>query len=286
MNAWQAARQIKYLVQNATWADAPHGPVFGSVRITQGIGQDEAMGQVRFPAAFVALQDSESDGASPGLKMQRWQVTIVVANQGDIVGEAAMIGGQRSSVGYSGGRGLLEVEEALLNVLNLADETSGLNVLLVASSAPEAAFAEEYGYVAERRFIFSSTLTTGRSYPAPNGSNALTTSVGANSGGLKSVAVSWSAVEPRFDLHAAVAVPLISAVGKLLLVRKAGTSAPTTPADGTALTLASSYATGYADSLTTSSGSYTYGLFAQFDEFGDAVTSLRLSAPAVATVSV
>lgn len=285
MSPWQAARQIKWIVQNATWADAPHGPVFGSVRITQGIGQEEAMGQVRFPAAFVALQDSESDGASPGLKTQRWQVTVVVANQGDIVGEAAMIGGQRSSVGYSGGRGLLEVEEALLNVLNLADETSGLNVLLVASSAPEAAFAEDYGYVAERRFIFSSTLTTGRVYPAPNGGNNLSLAKGG-AGGSTPVVVSWSAVEPRFDLHAAVAVPLISAVGKLLLVRKAGTSAPTTPTDGTALTLASSYATSYTDSLTTSSGSYTYGLFAQFDEFGDAATSLRLSAPAAATVSV
>lgn len=286
MNCWQASRQIKFLLESAVWPDAPGGPVFASVKVTQGMGEDEGKAILRFPMAFVSLQDGESDPVSPALKMQRWQVTAMVTNAGDIYGEDAIIGSHRSSQGYSEGRGLLEVEELLLDTLNLADQTNGINIVLVGSSSPEAVLDENYGYVAERRYTFGSVLTTERTYQRPNGGNALIVTTTTPGGGTSPVQVSWTAPAPRFDLHQASAMPLLVSSGQLLLTRKSGTAPPSSPSDGTPLTLSGPFAALYLDSLPTGSGSWSYGLFAQFDEFGDGVTSLRLSSPAVCTVSV
>jgi hypothetical protein len=97
--------------------------------------------------------------------------------------------------------------------------------------------------------------------------------------------LSWTAWPGRFDCHNTVAIPNLPVRGGLCLTRKAGASAPTSILDGTSLFTAA-FTTGYSD-VGVSSGTYTYGLFAQFDENGDGSTSIRYSTtPAAVTVTV
>lgn len=277
MNVWQAARQIQYLLAKRVWPDSPGGPVFASVFITQEPTSIEAL---RFPVALVKILDSVTDSSEPGLKMQSIEVQIAVQHTGDQVGEFAMIGGQRASQGTSKGRGLLEVEEQCLQAIQFLNQTNGLRIYNTSSSAAEGMFLEGVGYIATRSYVFNSWLTSDRVYPEPNGGKKLTSSV--NSG---TVSLSWTFAE-RFDLRAAITTneKFNSTRGTLLLVRKSGSSPPSSVSDGSNLTLSSNVATSYND--TPGAGTWTYALFARYDEFGDNSTSLRTSSSVYKTVTV
>jgi hypothetical protein len=285
VNTWQAVKQIQFLLQTATWPDTPGGPVFASVHITQGPAE-KMLQDFRYPVAIIRVLDNEADAAAPGFKSQRLEVTLATAHYGDLLGEFSLMGGMRNSQGRSGGRGLLEVEEIALSTLNLIDQTSGLSIILAASSAVETAIDEQFGYVASRAFQFNTRLTTSRTYQTPNGTNALTLTAGAPSGGFTPVTVQWKAATQRFDFHPAYTVPLLNARGGFVLVRKTGSSAPASIGDGTNIALGSAFAVSVVDPNPVTGQTYTYGLFAKHDEYNDGATSLRYSSPAYATISV
>lgn len=279
MNPWQFVRQIQFLLQTATWPDSPSGPVFSEVRVTQG-PLESAVAALRYPLAIVRVGTSEPDKQNPGLLTEQFEVALAVAHAGDQIGEFAMIGGQRSSRGTSSGRGLMEVEERLRAVVQELNSLSGVSVVESGTSAAEASYVDGAGYVAARSYTLSARLTSTRKYPTPNNENALTASAGSGTATL-----SWAALTPRFDAHAAVTTPSLPAVGSFVLVRKAGSSAPSSVSDGTTV-YSGGFSTSYNDTGV-SPATYTYGLFTQFDEFGDGTTSLRYSdAPAYATVTV
>lgn len=278
MTSWQALRQIAFLLVKRTWPDSPTSNVFANVKATQA-PTPEALSELRFPLAFVRVLDAEADPHSPQLKEQRFEVLVAVAHTGDYVGEAALVGGNRSSQGTSKGRGLLEVEEQVYAATDYLAKTSGLKVHVAAASAADAEFTDEHGYVATRSYtVIARGLNGTRDYPAQNHGKNLTGSVAG-----PTVSLSWTLVE-RFDLHAAVTAPVLAARGRLILRRVSGSSAPTSITDGTGVALSSNYATSATD--TPGSGTFTYGLFAQHDEFGDNVTSLRNSVVASKTVTV
>lgn len=284
MNSWQATKQLVFKLETAAWPDSPGGPVFATVHGTQGVAEEIA-NDYRTPFAVVRVLDAQSDAQSPGLKEQSWEIVICTAHAGDQVGEFALLGGQRASQGKSQGRGLLEVEEQLLNVVNFLDQTQQVNIVAASAGAAQAALVTDRGYVLTRAYTIRGRLTTARTYPAPNGTNVLTAALGTPSGGLTPVTVSWASVEQRFDLHPAYATPVLPARGSLALVRKGGSAAPLSPTDGTVVTIGA-FATSVVDSITSGSGAWTYGLFAKYDEFGDGTTSIRTSAPATKTVTV
>ena len=278
MNPWQCAQQLKYLLQVAVWPDGAAGPVFSDVRVTQG-PLESASGALRYPLAIIRVTTSEPDRQNPGLLTERFEVVLAVAHAGDQIGEMSMIGGQRSSQAQSYGRGLMEVEERLRVAVSELNSTSGISVVESATSAAEAGYQDGVGYVATRAYTLDARLTTTRKYPTPNGENALTAT-----GGVGTVSLSWAALTPRFDAHPAVALPVLDARGSFYLVRKSGSTAPSSVSDGTTV-YSGGFSTSYSASV--AAGTYTYGLFTQFDEFGDGVTSLRYSdTPAYATVTV
>lgn len=284
MNTWQAARQIKHKLLSRAWPDSPFGSVFASVYVTQGPAEDVAPSSIRYPAAIIRTLDSTTDKDTQSFHVQKFEIIILVAHQGDQFGEFAMIGGHRISQGQSRGRGILEVEEQVRQALQFLDQTSGVRLQLMSIGAGESVFTADAGYIVSRPMQFQARLTTDRVYPAPNSGKTLKTAV---SGG--SVTLSWT-WHTRFDLHEARTAPYqdMAARGYLTLVRKSGGTPPASVTDGTVVTLASNAATTVVD--TPASGTYSYALFAQYDEFGDGTgtapmtgTSIRTSTSATAS---
>lgn len=280
MTTWQAARQIAFKLLSRSWPDAPAGPVFAQVFVSQGLPEDS--GSLRFPFALVRVLDGTADPDDQTYQLQRFEVVSVVSSTGDQVGEQAMVGGHRQSQGRSQGRGLLEVEEQVMQAVQYLNQTNAFRIQLVSAGTAEAALVPDVGYVVSRALTFQARLTTSRVYPTPNAGKSLVAAV--NTG---VVTLTWTWHE-RADLHKAYTPPQIgTARGKLTLVRKAGSSAPTSVTDGTLVALSSNAATTVADSP--GAGTWSYALFAQYDEFGDATgspalggTSVRVSTPATA----
>lgn len=277
MNTWQCARQIRHKLLARQWPDSPQGTIFGSVFVTQSTFEDINPASIVYPAAIVRVLDSQTDPDDQRYQVQRFEVVILVKHSGDQFGEAAMIGGNRTSQGGSGGRGVLEVEEQVREALQFLDPLSAVRLQLVSSGAADCILAEGVGYIVGRPMTFQARLTTNRVYPAPNFGKTLTSSVLAGT-----VSLSWLWSE-RFDLHAAATAPrqLTSARGLLTLVRKAGATPPASVSDGTLVTLASNASTSATDSPGT--GTWSYALFAQYDEFGDATGTQPLSGTSVRT---
>lgn len=273
MNTWQAAQQLAYILRTLKWSDSPQNPVFGDVRVTQGPA-DDASGALRLPCAFVRVLDSMTDPDAPKLKTQKFEVVVVVGSVGDRVGEFALLGGQRTSTGKSAGRGLLELEEEMLDAINLINTSTNLFAIrAISTSAAEAALVEGHGYCVSRAYQFEAKLTTSRSFRPPNAGRKMTAAVNAGT-----VTLTFDVVE-RFDCHPAYSVPSIAARGGLVLVRKPGGTAPATVADGTIVS--STFATPKTD--TPGSGTWSYALFGKHDEFNDGTTSIQYSTAVTAS---
>jgi hypothetical protein len=280
LNTWQCSRQIAYTLSKLTWEDSPSTRVFGSVHVTQG-PSSEAADILRPTLALVRVLDSTSDDEDTRIILQKFEVVLAVAHAGDNLGEYAMIGGQRKSRGESSGRGLLEIEERVTNALNEVDLGRGqIGLQLVSAGAAEGQMVEGIGYVATRGYTFEGWLTTTRTYAKPNYGNKLTSSVNAGT-----VTLSWTLVD-RFDFHAANSIlpsPHSSNRGSVILRRASGSTPPSSSSSGTGVTLSGDFATTVND--TPGSGTWSYALFAEYDEFGND-TSLRYSDAATVTVSV
>lgn len=284
MTVWQAVRQIKFKLLARTWPDSPNGNVFANVYVTQGPAEDISPSNIRFPFAIVGVMDSTTDQDDQRYQVQRIEVKIVCQHSGDQFGEAVMIGGNRQSVGQSKGRGILEIEEQVMQALQFLDPSGALRLQLVSTGTAEAVLTQDVGYIVVRPMTFQARLTTSRVYPTPNAGKTIRYSVAGGN-----VTLSWTWHE-RFDLHAAYTSPiqLSTLRGKLTLVRKAGSSAPASLSDGTVVTLSSNAATGVVD--TPGTGTWSYALFPQYDEFGDATgtniltgTSVRIGTAATVT---
>lgn len=276
MSPWQAAREIQCLLLKRVWPDSPGNHVFANVFVSQGPAEDTAFSSMTFPAALVRVLDATADADNQVHQTQRFEVLVMVKHTGDQFGEAAMVGGNRPSQGGSGGRGLLEVEEQVMQALQFLDPTSAFRLQMTSAGAAEAAFLSDVGYLVHRPLTFQARLTTTRVYPTPNAGRKLRSSVAGGN-----VTLTWTWHE-RFDLRAAGASrQLATARGALTLVRKAGSSAPTSVTDGTVVPLASNAAVTVTDAP--GSGTWSYALFAQYDEFGDGTGSAPMTGTSIRT---
>lgn len=273
MNAWQAVQQLKFKLLTRTWPDAPSNPVLQTVLATQGATSD-LVDAFSPPMAIVSVLDQDADAQSPEHKRQRFEVALAVAHRGDRAGEFALVGAQRNGPGRSAGRGLLEVEEQLLEVVNALNRTNAMQIQCVAASAAEAGVEDARGYVCARRYTLEARLTTARKYQEANGGKKLTVVVAG-----ATVTLSWAIAE-RFDFHATYSVPALTVRGGHVLRRAAGATPPATVTDGTGVTLSGAFATSVAD--TPGVGTWSYSLFAKYEEFAGDTTNVRHSDPVYA----
>ena len=260
MNAWQLLRQVKATLEAATWPDGAAEPVFGEVVCSAGFPRDGRIA-VRMPLARVTLTTLTDDGQ--GLLIQGVEVEVTQSVRGDRTGEVALIGGPRSAgQGSSSGRGLTEIEEVLYTSLAKIARLEGIQLRLDLATAAAAAQDAELGYLAWRTYEFSAWITQARTYlPA-------TRLRGSDSGG--GATLLWSLPPSRYDLLG------------LILRRASGSTAPAAITDGTGVAVTVTDTT-VADAL--SAGTYSYSLWASYDETGAGAAD-RYSEAATVTVVV
>jgi len=259
MNTWQVLRQFKYLLKAQKWPSGTK-PAFGSVHVT--VAPDErAMERFRFPLALVRPLGSIVDpiyNEEGDILRQDIQVTLIVSVASDAIGEAALIGGNRSGgVTESSGRGLLEVEEVLFDAITRVNGIDGVEMVAKQKSAVEAQIRGDVQYVAWRGYNIEAFTTVDRFY------HPATRLAGTGLGG-GSVSLTWKLPPSRYDLY------------RMTLRRAAGGTPPATPASGTGVTLSGDLVSSVTD--TPGAGTFSYALFAQYDESYDQDTGSPSSA--------
>lgn len=263
MNTWQIAKQLRYLVGTRSWTGSTTR-VFDPASVIVGTGQELAAAQesVILPLCFIRVEGNQSDplhGEEPDLVHQQFTLSLVQVTHGDRIGEGVILGANRFGSTDSRGRGVLELEEEVFAAVELLVVNSGVVILSRASSAATTDTDESNNVVGIRDHSFTAVCTADRFYPAPRRFRATATT--------GEVSLSWSSAPSRFDLF------------RYVLRRASGATPPATPSDGTGITLSSNLATSVVDSGL-ASGTYSYSLWAQYDETSDALAG-ALSSPDV-----
>lgn len=266
MNAWQIARQLKKLLEDRAWPDGAQENVFGTVKVSARI-PEATMTRLRMPAVLIAPDTAETDNPTPDIELNDLILRVIVRNDGDQFGEAALIGGARglNGQGSSQGRGLMEIEEELLAAANDVAAPSGAKLRLRGRSRIAAADFEGLGYVVIREYRWQAWCTTLRSY-AP-ASRVLVQDLAPAGEGR----VIWTVPATRYDSNT------------VMVRRLAGATPPASITDGdlvveSAFPLVSTFDTPGA-------GEFSYSVFVGYDE-ANAGSSDRYSPAASGTGTI
>lgn len=246
MNTYQACLRIKSILKSLRWGGSGDN-VFGrdSVKVTVAAAQ-EYVDQLNLPAAFIWPGGGTADAERPDLFERTIWVRVIVSIPGDQVGERPLLGGGRISATGHGGRGLLEIETALLGAIEQLDASQQFRIGAQYVS-PTQAQADETGYHCWADYGFKATLTSGTQHTAPRSAAA--------SEAAGTVTVSWTAPDDTTNLVAYV------------VRRTAGTIPVAYPTDGTDV----AWTAGLNVTDAPGSGTYTYSVFATYDDLGGSV---------------
>lgn len=250
MNAWQMSRQMAYSLRQRKWeGNSGNEVVFHTSSAIETSAQIPlALNELILPAVFVHPIDAEADENDPRLLIERFEVTIVAEIAGGRHGRESLIGGSRAGgQGSSKGRGILEIEEEVLAVLQNVNQTGGVRLILRGKGASEPQFIEDRGDVSTRTLTFEAALTQARYYHPPLRL--------AGTGGSGQVSLTWLNPPTRYDTLA------------VILRRASGSTAPTSATAGTGVTLGSATATSVTDTGL-GAGTYSYAVFMSYDETG------------------
>lgn len=268
MNSWQVVRQMKKLLADAIW---PGGDtVLGSVHVTQA-PNEEAVNNFRFPLCLISVGSASVDpdfGQEEELLRQRFTVRVLAANANDVIGEATLIGANRTGGSTSSkGRGVLEIEEPVFDAVSRLSGLDGIEIRLKAESAVRATWIQNIGHVAFRDYDFDVLCTANRFYHPPT--RLIATDLGGGS-----VSLTWKLPPNRYDRL------------RVKLRRAAGATPPATSTAGTGVTLGGDLATSVTDSP--GAGTFSYSIFGMYDEYSTTPANEdRESAPeSVASVVV
>jgi len=261
MTGWQVLRQLQFLLKNQDWTGSST-PVFHERSVIIAVGDELSFLSEGLmpPMAIIRPGGAQSDplhGEEPDLIQQDIDIALVQIVHGDKIGQNVLIGAYRQGQTDSRGRGLLELEEELFNAVEKLTYEDGVVIQNMAVGAALTQVDDRNNVVAFRDYTFQALVTADRFYhPARKF---------AATGGTGDVDLTWEIPPTRYDRF------------KIRLVRKAGSSAPATVTDGTEITLPSNLPSSYNDSGL-ASGTYSYGLWASYDETHDPVsTNERLS---------
>lgn len=163
MNTWQLLGVVKSKLEAAVWNEAPNDSVFGTVKVTAG-AQQSGIERARFPLLVIQPMDSSADAQEPKLLDQNLHFRLVTKVAGDAWGEAALMGGPESVPdGNSKGKGLLQVEEQMLLVIQDLQEKDGIRIRQISQSAIQATEVESLGFVILREYRMQAKTSTERS---------------------------------------------------------------------------------------------------------------------------
>lgn len=225
------------------------------------VGPDEnAMWQRRFPLVMIRPGSSTADPTAdedPRLIQQNISIRLIQMVPGDDVGEMCMLGAHHPEIqdspvdnasyddepydqskATSSGKGLLQIEEIVLDSLKFLSPDDGVNMICRSKGGVDAILDAQMGYVCWRDYQFEAQLTHERTFPSG-------THFRASGGDLV-----WNKPD-RFDLYN--------------MVIRTGTISQVQTIDGSG---ASTIYTGTGESVTHSGGT-AYGLFATYDDYHD-----------------
>jgi len=254
VNTLQMAEQLKYLLANDNWPDSPSDNTFGSVQVTDG-PTEKALKELRMPIVLVTVGDtSEVDEEDPDLILQDFPLILVQAVLGDPMGERILIGGPRKSLGSSDGRGILELEARLLDVVGKATGADGARAACAFVGSPPSQQVEGR-MIGSRKYNLKAWCTRDEHFDPP-------VHLVAEPIGSGNVRLSWTVPPDRYDRL------------KIVLRRATGLVAPATVATGTDVALASDLAFGVTDSPGV--GTFSYSVWCGYTQIG-AATSEKYS---------
>lgn len=248
MNTLQMARQIKHRLKKAVWPSSSN-KVFGAAIVSVRV-PDQLLERLRLPLAAIRPGGAQADpgrGEETELIRQTFMVRLYAANEHDGESEAAILGANRASTILSKGRGLLEIEERLLKEIGRITGIDGAKIVNSFRSSTDVEVETPVGAVVFRDYMFDALVGNDRFYHAP-------TRLAATAPGSGQASLTWRLPPDRFDF---VTVEL---------VRKSGSTAPTTPTDGTSVFKSATVAT-FLD--TPGVGTFSYSAFAWYDEGKD-----------------
>jgi len=163
MNTWQLLSVVKARLLAAAWVASPSANVFGTVKITAG-PQQTGVERMRFPAMMIAPGGSVADRLEPKLLEQTINFRLVVKVAGDAWGESALMGGPETVTGGdSKGKGLFQIEEQMLTVIQDLQQKDGIRIRQISQSAVQPAEVEELGYVVIRDYTMQAWTSTEQS---------------------------------------------------------------------------------------------------------------------------
>lgn len=139
MNSWQIALEIRDRLRAAVWPRGDGELVFGAegAYIVAGAPTEDTL-PGGWPFALVFVGDGSADGDEPGLETTPVSVAVGVFQEGDVLGEQAIIGGPRfdSRLGTSEGRGILEVAAVVKSAIGDLSGYLGVPILFRMGSVP------------------------------------------------------------------------------------------------------------------------------------------------------
>lgn len=153
------------------------------------VGPDEsAMWQRRFPLVMVRPGASTVDPMAdeePGIIQQNISVRLIQMVPGDDIGEMCMLGAHHPEIqdapvdtssyddepydktkATSSGKGLLQIEEIVLDTLNHLSPADGVSMLSRSKGGVDAILDAQTGYVCWRDYQFEAQLTHERTFPS------------------------------------------------------------------------------------------------------------------------
>jgi hypothetical protein len=263
VNKWQLVKQIQFTLRARTW-EGTGSVVFAPESVIATAGPvEEALADRCVPIAVIKPMGGEDDDDEPGIVRQSIVVRIGTSGE-DQLGEASLMGANRSGTSTSDGRGVLEVEEELLATLKEMSKINGITVVSRGASATVAEIDKNLRHVTWVEHAFDAWITTDRYYPPPRLLEAAVPGGGA-------VNLTWSLPASRFDRCS------------LVLRRAAGATAPATIADGTGVAVG---ALDTSKNDVPGAGVWSYSLFMGYDEVNSPVsTPQRYSAAATVTAT-
>jgi len=244
VNTWQAVRRLKNILRGIQWGTTG-GRLFARNSVFASGGPSEAvLDQVRLPAAWVNAGSMTADDMNPGLYTADLEIVTLVSVPGDAYGERVLMGSNRASATESVGRGLFEIEKEMLGAIKHLDASDQFRIMLRAASSALPVSVGSEGFFATRRYIMTTLLTMEDQHLHPRKVSA------SNASGT--VTVSWTAPDD------------VTNFVDYVVRRTSGTIPAAFPTDGTAIT----WSSGTSVTDTPGSGTWTYSVFARYDDEG------------------
>lgn len=254
MNQWQVAQQVKKLLEGRTWKGTG-SVVFAEVFISNRPMRDIlSVTSGRIPIAVVRMGDEVHDTDFPEIVLDMGiEVEIAVRVQNDPYGESNLIGGVRTDLTVSEGRGLGEVISQAQETIKNNDSETGISMTSRTTTGTASIRVGNAFYAAKTLDISAKGGVEAFYHPGRLISNSGNT-------------ITWTNPPDRFDLNS------------MILRFAAGATAPASVTAGTGATLAAALSVTFTHAA--GAGQFSYALFGGYDytgngtndEFSDSVT--------------